>query len=644
MGDDGHGVEVAFSAAEETKIAEASSDSLAVGARVPEVSMPEYRGTSAVSQSSASRSFNHGEVTCRSGGRVDRTQAEAGSGFCRSGGGDGGRIRAEAGSATCLSGGRIQSDAGKGDRNGRTQAEIGCSTCRSAVGDGQNLHRLKRDGSICLHCSSCVLYHHKGMYCSQCFRVHRGPSQLGDPTLWLTCSKCHRLSHLDCARNQGFSTDSFFFICHYCHKETETEGQDGSPALKKLRLSTSQQDSPSLSDQETLAAAQIVAALAANEAKEAKVRARASAAVAVKASNLAKAALDAAYKAGQEEVRWRLEVSKHTFAVGATAQDARTVNTGANILDMRKQEITVGLEDHPRYMPYMPPNEGDLGKHPGVLGGPGNSRAAATLLSHHKRRLLPPVVAPDLTRTPVQHGIALQQQQPPPTQKDGSLPSLQEEQHLATVPQGIVVSASPESILEGSSLLGTPRSGPSTLPAHPEVGLSRRDAIGSSLCCRVLLGEDSHGTCQVTVLESDSVVPHGGHLSADGRISMSCSLTGTPNINSLVLAGKPIHDVGDKVVEILPPSIDEETVYDLVCVGDLLSDELKKERNLSSGLVEVEGDPHVTGISVGDSLSERTGSMLPRKPENDAGLRVPSRSTSEETSHTGQPRGTKNVR
>ncbi|KAI5062266.1 hypothetical protein GOP47_0022805 [Adiantum capillus-veneris] len=324
----------------------------------------------------------------------------------------------------------------------------GCSSCQRV---GHDVHRIKKNGAVQLHCTTCVLFQYKGMYCSQCFHVYAAPDQLGDPALWLTCSKCHRFCHMECAQKAGLPTDSFFFACQYCHHDSSAENQQGNPSLKRSRTD----DSCSLEYQETLAAAQIVSVFASKEAKEAKVRARACAAVAAKAAKLAKSALDVAHRAGLEELRWRLEAHRQTSVATPLQSTIRNLQSGVYMGDARSQPA-VGLDDKSHQKVFMPPHHRVVGKTFGSV--PDISKAAATAnLSHHQRRVLPPVVSTDVSGSPFVSSHIVRK---PPQQQSttglvgsgqrGSLPPFPKDQRLSRICEGSEVDAAPEGILESS--------------------------------------------------------------------------------------------------------------------------------------------------------------------------------------------------
>ncbi|MCO5569644.1 hypothetical protein L7F22_023360 [Adiantum nelumboides] len=338
--------------------------------------------------------------------------------------------------------------------DGATNVLSGCSTCQKTVHD---LHSLKKNGAVQLHCTACVLFQYKGMYCSQCFNVYAAPDQLGDPALWLTCSKCHRFCHMDCAQAAGLPTDSFFFTCQYCHSESSAENQQGNISGKR----PCPDDSCSLSSQETLAAAHIVAIFASKEAKEAKVRAWACAAVAAKAAKLAKSALDVAHRAGLEELRWRLEAHKQTSVVSPLQSTMRNLQTGMYMGDARSQQSAGALEDKLHQKVFMPSEPRK------IFGSVSDiSKAAATAnLSHHQRRVLPPVASADVSGWPFvsSHVVRKPSQQQSSSgflgsEQHTSLPPFPNDQSLSRIFEGSEVDAAPESILESSAFVRTSKS------------------------------------------------------------------------------------------------------------------------------------------------------------------------------------------
>lgn len=518
-----------------------------------------------------------GKVQCRRSGIDNKAQAETGS--ATHGGDLGDAQMAEVSQGK----GNVQEDLTRhsSDGNGEMGSPARCSACGLEM---LNVHRTKKDGALRLYCTSCVLYHYQGMYCCQCFRVYPDPGQLGDPALWLTCSKCQRFCHMKCAQNHGLPTNSFFFACQYCYRDPAAENQPGNSTLKRPRMNDSSQESSSLSDQETLAAAQIVAILASKEAKDAKVRARACAAVAAKAAKLAKSALDVAYRAGLEEIRWRHEASRQNFVAAAPMnQTLRKVQMGPYIGNVRTQQITTGLDDKSRQKTFMAPYQRVAGKGIGIVNCDADgSKAAATNLSHHQRRVLPPVVSPDVTgahfmpshyarKLPLQQPFSQKESQPicasSGSGQHRSLSSLPIEQRLANVSENLIVDASPESILEGSTLLGTPTADSTTHSATPG------------------------------------------------------------------LTGNLLHDT--VVVEIIS---DEEAVDDFVYVGDLLAENFEKEGDVSSSLVDLTQNPSV--------LVPQQGTLVEKCVEVSPGCNngtVPvmqNHQLSDAATHTGQPPGT----
>ncbi|KAH7287618.1 hypothetical protein KP509_32G066300 [Ceratopteris richardii] len=201
-----------------------------------------------------------------------------------------------------------------------------CSSCHSS---GKYLHRIKQNGTIYLYCVSCVLFHHRNMYCSQCFHVYASPSEIGDLALWLTCSNCHRLCHMKCATEVGLPTDSFFFSCQYCHRNSSNKDNENG-SRKRLHLDAE----CSLLGKENLAATQIVAMFAVQEAKRAKDRARSCAAFAAKAAKAAKSALDKAHKAAIDEAICRLQAHQHSAATSS-------LNPGGNNLQKEAHSTVV---------------------------------------------------------------------------------------------------------------------------------------------------------------------------------------------------------------------------------------------------------------------------------------------------------------
>lgn len=485
--------------------------------------LPTRRILDMASSCNRSSEIKAGKTQCRSSGKDDKGEAEVGS--ARHGGNlSDPQMAGESQGKETMREGLIQSDG-----NGEMGPSTGCSACGLEM---QNVHRLKKDSALRLCCTSCVLYSYQGMYCCQCFYVYPDPGQLGDPALWLTCSKCQRFCHMECAQENGLPMDTFFFACQYCFLDPASECQPASSTLKRPR-------SQSLSDQETLAAAQIVAIFAVKEAKDAKVRARACAAAAAKAAKLAKSALDVAYRAGLEEMRWRHEASRQNFVAAAPMnQGLRKLQMGSYIGNGRAQQATTGLNDKKMFMPHY---QRVFGKSLGSSScDPDSSKTAATNLSHHQRRVLPPVVSPDATGARFVPSHIGQKLASPShfAHKDfhpvcasngsgqhGSSSSLPKEQRFTIASENGVVDASPESLFEGSTLLGTPTADTATHTATTE----RNENLPHDTSV-VEIVSDEEGVDDYVYVEELLITEN---LEKDGDVSISLAVQ-TQNPSTLV--------------------------------------------------------------------------------------------------------------
>lgn len=470
------------------------------------------------------------------------------------------------------------------------ETAAGCTTCGHGGGDSGTLHRLKQDGAVRLHCSSCILYLYKGMYCSLCFLVYGDAVELGDPALWLTCAKCLRLSHLKCARDCDLRTDSLFFTCHDCSNPkkapakdsctgTTSSVEDGAPARKKLRLNTDLQGSTHISDEETLAAAHIVACLASNQAKDAKARARASAAAAAKAAACAKAALDTAYRAAREEARWRHEFPKSSPALVAGKDRGAASYSGAHTMDIRRLEGAVSIHDH--LLSRLPSEGGQVLKNPSnVVDGLEKTKITAPYHPCASEA----IQAPSSSLGALPQGVVFQNPQ---------TACMQEvvEQSIHAQPSAasecVVVSSSPASVLDTASLLGTPQSSSSASPAQAHVGIPVAAVETNRSCFMVLIGHDSSGTSQLPVSKNHSVKPERGHVATDGSITARCPVRGISVSDTLVNTWNSTNEADGKELKSFSPGRDEAAVDDFVDVGALLSEGCDKERQLPTGFVEV---------------------------------------------------------
>eukprot|EP00250_Pteridium_aquilinum_P035145 c8703_g1_i1 orf=317-1807(+) len=351
----------------------------------------------------------------------------------------------------------------------------GCTACGR---DGEFMHRLKQDGAVREFCSSCILSFYKGMYCCLCLVVYENSAAIGDPGLWLTCATCQRMSHLECARDHDLNTASVFFTCHICSQaqkasikgdSVSTGGliENGSPPLKKLRVSSDDQQD------EALAAAHIVSFLAVQQAKEAKARAWATAAVAAKAAAHAKAALDTAYRVAQEEARWKPESSKRFPGV------LPGKHRGLPSLSMLNAPKNIRVEGRAP-MPNVPHLLSHSGKdHSTVAYGPLNTKFTGQY--HNIKPSLPNA---DATKSAPSCQDALPRSgafQRPLTMctKEALEHSRNGGPYMDL--EGAPVSASPASILDAASSLDAPRLNTPTEPGSAQAGMPDATAASAVL-------------------------------------------------------------------------------------------------------------------------------------------------------------------
>lgn len=409
-----------------------------------------------------------------------------------------------------------------------------------------------------------------------------------------------------------------------------------SPAHKKLRVTGDLQDScgvgtgdvaawrppahdsssapPSLSvmDQEALAAANIVAALSANEAKEARARAKATAAAAVKAAARAKAALDAAYRAGREEARWRIEASKNFPAVTsppAVQVTAPMQSTGVSSFEKTKLEnlgTVVGCDDHLARIQATEEQSARLLDV--VTGAPKSPRSC---VASHKRKAEAAWV-PSSPFVASQHGSlhdAMQQQQRPQIEKSSeathyapltSAHDVADVEHgLSAGPvigsEGVVPSASPASILDGATSLGTPRSSALSMPPDVIVGISEKDVVSNGSCSSILPGNNSLEFSEAPVSGNDLVVFHGGELGPEGFDSLPCPITASSITSTLEIVGKLSNHADSMDVNTFSGG-SVETSMDDDHVG------CEKEAKFCNGFVTIKRDPAPFAISAENAL------------------------------------------
>eukprot|EP00250_Pteridium_aquilinum_P007610 c17282_g1_i1 orf=368-757(+) len=121
-------------------------------------SVPEVPACRSLEMASSSRSLvvEVGKMGCCDG----QKQAERGSVSCKMDGCD--PVQAE------------NAEGSQGDSiplpNLTCHGSNGNECCSTCGVEKEDMHRMKKDGVLCLYCSSCVLFHHKGMYCCQCLR------------------------------------------------------------------------------------------------------------------------------------------------------------------------------------------------------------------------------------------------------------------------------------------------------------------------------------------------------------------------------------------------------------------------------------------------------------------------------------------
>ncbi|KAG0623217.1 hypothetical protein M758_3G157300 [Ceratodon purpureus] len=163
-------------------------------------------------------------------------------------------------------------------RSGSAKYEDGCMGCNAVESNG--LRRIKRGGVSLRLCSACTLLYSKSMFCPHCLAMYHDASLLGDPSMWLVCSRCRRSVHPECEQKHSGSTpDPASYVCLDCvnsarrqreangvtgmrskhssarpvpnfHGESRTSASAGlggdfvSPALKKPRMSRERSSRP----------------------------------------------------------------------------------------------------------------------------------------------------------------------------------------------------------------------------------------------------------------------------------------------------------------------------------------------------------------------------------------------------------------
>lgn len=470
--------------------------------------------------------------------------------------------------------------------------------------------------------------------------------------MWLTCCKCQRLSHLECVRNLGPSAGSLdcsLFICNDCCnpnrcrdvRSTPTfEGSDPSWAEalpssdKSLRpncpfegmsessvgVATGFSRSSGLTqeaDQEAVAAANIVAALAANEAKDAKAKAKVLAVAAVKAAARAKAALDAAYRARRDEVKWRVEAIRNIPAVTGphpVQLVAMTHNMGGNLLEKENLETAIGANYQAGQLPLVPADEEELVSHMSNVAGVARSSRTANPI--YRKRPLSSIAASEPMQPPLspcgdlrQGAGFLQQQQQLRSQigtevrqfrlsnsaREDSYQLQEESPTVALIgSEGFPVSDSQANTFDGAETAGS-----SSMASHVDtvVGFPEMRSVTDSLCSSFLPGNGSLGA-QVSVSASDSVVFHGGDLATDGSDpvplhTISYSMAGTPGILA--------NQANSKELKTFSQCTGEASPNDLLDVESLSPWRGNEEAKLSNGFVAGEQASALHCVS-GDSV------------------------------------------
>ncbi|MCO5553025.1 hypothetical protein L7F22_006545 [Adiantum nelumboides] len=190
--------------------------------------------------------------------------------------------------------------------------------CVSCGDGGVLLHRVPcLAGSSSYQCSSCVLTINKTMYCVLCYQVIEGSLSLSSPLSGLlTCCRCQRLTHLDCALKLWlpYVDGTGLTLCRDCY--TRNNGQVREALVKHQKIGSVRRQLKEaivsgdkvklpLIDTQELVAAQIVAVTAKKAALEAKQNADILAKAAARAAMHTKAALDDMYKLSQTEMNVR---------------------------------------------------------------------------------------------------------------------------------------------------------------------------------------------------------------------------------------------------------------------------------------------------------------------------------------------------
>ena len=115
-------------------------------------------------------------------------------------------------------------------RSGSGKYEDGCMGCNAVESNG--LRRIKRGGVSLRLCSACTLLYSKSMFCPHCLAMYHDASLLGDPSMWLVCSRCRRSVHPECEQKRSGSTpDPASYVCLDCvnsaRRQREANGVTG---------------------------------------------------------------------------------------------------------------------------------------------------------------------------------------------------------------------------------------------------------------------------------------------------------------------------------------------------------------------------------------------------------------------------------
>ncbi|KAG0607087.1 hypothetical protein M758_8G002300 [Ceratodon purpureus] len=115
-------------------------------------------------------------------------------------------------------------------RSGSAKYEDGCMGCNAVESNG--LRRIKRGGVSLRLCSACTLLYSKSMFCPHCLAMYHDASLLGDPSMWLVCSRCRRSVHPECEQKHSGSTpDPASYVCLDCvnsaRRQREANGVTG---------------------------------------------------------------------------------------------------------------------------------------------------------------------------------------------------------------------------------------------------------------------------------------------------------------------------------------------------------------------------------------------------------------------------------